>query len=192
MDKKIKKFNANPWGAKTGDCVIRALVLGIGIDYVQACKKLGVSYKKGHGLIRDSGISLDDVKSKFAEYFDIVQDYADDLEFVPDEFKDSKEDDDIRALELELGLDDSRYGITLSDFIDMYKDSGCYLVGLSTPDNKDGHIVFVNCNHGKNFAVDTFDSLKFIVDSFMRVKKTVPKDSPLHFKLDPVTKKFIV
>ena len=142
--------------------------------------------------MRDTGIALEDIKSKFAEYFDVVQDYYDDSQFVPDEFKGRKEDNDIKAIELELGLDDNRYGITLSDFIDMYKDSGCYLVGLCTPDNKDGRIVFVNCNHGKNFAVDTINSLGFIVDSFMRIKKTIPKDSPLHFKTDPVTKKFIV
>ena len=104
VDKNILKlFNANPWGARVGDCVIRALVLGIGIDYKEACKTLGVSFKNGRGLIRDTGIDLYDVKDKFKDYFDVVQDYYEDIDFVPDEYADSKINDQMNAIERSIG-----------------------------------------------------------------------------------------
>ena len=41
------------------------------------------------------------------------------------------------------------------------------------------------CRRGKpGFAIDTFDSSDMIVDSFMQVVKTVPKDSPDHWVYD--------
>jgi hypothetical protein len=42
------------------------------MDYELVCKRLGVSFKRGRGLIRDTGIQLDDIKEKFNDYFDIV------------------------------------------------------------------------------------------------------------------------
>jgi hypothetical protein len=53
------------------------------------CKRLGVAWKYGKGLIRDTGIYLDDVKRVFGKYFDIIEDFTDNYAFVPDEFKDS-------------------------------------------------------------------------------------------------------
>jgi len=57
---------------------------------------------------------------------------------------------------------------------------------------QDGHIVFVNNAKGMNYAVDTFNSLDFLVDSYMRIKHRLPKSDPRHFKLDPITKEFVV
>ena len=54
-----------------------------------------MSYVKGKGLRRDTGINLDDIEEKFAEYFDIIEDYYDNFAFVPDEFKDSPENDEL-------------------------------------------------------------------------------------------------
>jgi hypothetical protein len=42
------------------------------MDYEKVCKRLGVAYKRGWGLIRDTGIKLDNIKDKFDEYFDKV------------------------------------------------------------------------------------------------------------------------
>jgi hypothetical protein len=70
------------------------------MDYRAVCKNLNVSWKAGTGLIRKTGIDLNDVKRIFDEYFDIVEDYIDDFNFVPDEFKNSKFNDDIVAFEL--------------------------------------------------------------------------------------------
>jgi len=92
----LKKFNVNPWHKRIGDCAIRSLVIGLGFDYRAACKQLGVSYKNGHGLIRDTGIDLYDIKTKFSEFFDIVEDFNDERDFVPDEFKGSEDDERIR------------------------------------------------------------------------------------------------
>jgi hypothetical protein len=89
------KFNYNPWKVSTGDCAIRAIVAATGLDYRVVCKKLGVSWKNGKGLIRDSGINLDLIKNKFNNYFDIVEDFTEDLNFVPDEFKNSSENYDL-------------------------------------------------------------------------------------------------
>lgn len=72
LEKPIKMFSFNPWKAKVGDCAIRAIVAAIGMRYELVCKELGVSWKRGKGLIRDTGIDLDKIKSTFDSYFDIV------------------------------------------------------------------------------------------------------------------------
>ena len=58
LEKPIKFFSFNPWKAHVGDCAIRAVVAAIGMRYELVCKELGVSWKKGRGLIRDTGIDL--------------------------------------------------------------------------------------------------------------------------------------
>ena len=88
-------FNFNPWKKNISDCTIRAVVAATGLDYREVCKRFGVSYVKGKGLRRDTGINLDDIEEKFAEYFDIIEDYYDNFTFVPDEFKDSPENDEL-------------------------------------------------------------------------------------------------
>lgn len=189
----MKKFNANPWHQRIGDCAIRALVIGLGFDYRAACKQLGVACKSGYGLVRSTGIDLYDIKAKFSSFFDIVEDFNEQQDFVPDEFKGSDDDARIQDIEASL-LVPGTFGITLRDFLEMYADQGQFLVGLVTNDQKqDGHIVFVNCAKGMNYAVDTYtSSLDFLVDSFMRIKQRLPKDDPRHFRLDPVTKEFVV
>jgi len=52
-------FNYNPWKAHVGDCAIRAVVAATGLDYREVCKRLHVSYARGKGLRRDTGIDLD-------------------------------------------------------------------------------------------------------------------------------------
>ena len=88
-------FNFNCYGKHISDCAIRAVVAATGLDYREVCKRFGVSYVKGKGLRRDTGINLDDIEEKFAEYFDIIEDYYDNFAFVPDEFKDSPENDEL-------------------------------------------------------------------------------------------------
>lgn len=82
-------FNFNPWNARAPDCAIRAVSAATGLDYREVCKRLGVSWKKDKGLVRDSGIDLNDVEYVFDEYFDIIEDYYDNYNFVPDEYKDT-------------------------------------------------------------------------------------------------------
>lgn len=188
----LKKFNANPWHKIIGDCAIRALVLGLGFDYKVACKQLGVACKKGHGLVRDTGIDLYDIKSKFSSFFDIVEDFGDSQDFVPDEFKGTDDDIMVKSMEGSMKVPGT-FGITLRDFIELYADQGLFLVGLvSDDDDQYGHVVFVNNLPGMNYAVDTFDSLNFLVDAFMRVKHRLPASDPRHYRLDPKTKEFIV
>ena len=83
-------FNFNCYGKNIDDCAIRAVVAATGLDYREVCKRFGVSYVKGKGLRRSTGIGLDVIEEKFGEYCDIVEDYYDNYDFVPDEFKDSK------------------------------------------------------------------------------------------------------
>ena len=195
------KINFNPWKKNIDDCAIRSIAAAIGMDYREVCKRLNVSWKNGIGLIRKTGIDLNDVKRVFDEYFDIVEDYIDDFSFVPDEFKDSKFNDDIIAFELQNGIDTSYSGLTVEEFIQNFKDQGKFLVGCVTnPDavnrtarTEGGHLVCVNCLKGKRQGFyDTWDSSEMFVDSYMRVRKTVPLDSPLHWKYDRDKKQFIV
>lgn len=116
-----KNANFNPWGAHVGDCAIRGISAATGLDYRVVCKMLHVSYKNGQGLIRDTGIDLNDIEQVFSEYFDIVEDFYDNAEFVPPEMVGSPE-------ALELDAFDSANGIeapsktTLEEFIYTFKN----------------------------------------------------------------------
>ena len=193
-------FNFNPWKKNISDCAIRAVVAATGLDYRAVCKRFGVSYVKGKGLRRDTGIDLDDIEEKFAEYFDIIEDYYDNFAFVPDEFKDSPENDELQRFELQNDID-SVSGNTLNDFCDQYAGQGTFLVSLegnpksaNVVARKGGHIVCVKLNNNakRQGFIDTWDSGDMRVDAYMRVVKTEPKDSPLHWKYDNEQHKFIV
>lgn len=194
------KFNYNPWKAKIGDCAIRSIVAATGLDYREVCKRLGVAWKYGKGLIRDTGIDLEDVKRVFGKYFDIIEDFTDNYAFVPDEFKDSQEDDELRTLELQYGITDDSSGITLKEFIDQFENQGAFLVSCignpnatNTNARSGGHLVYVQCIPGKRHGfIDSWDSSEMLVDAYMRVIKKEPFDSPLHWKYDHENHKFIV
>lgn len=195
------KFNFNPWKANVGDCAIRAIVAATGLDYRAVCKQLGVSYKKGRGLIRDTGIDLQEIEIVFSDYFDIIEDFYDNNEFVPDEMRGSKEDLELAKFDL-LNDIDAVSRTTLNEFIEMYRGNGTFLVSLDrNPEAKNvsarregGHIVCVKCNPRlkKQGFIDTWDSGEMLVDAYMRVAKTEPKDSPLHWKYDREKHQFIV
>lgn len=195
-------FNFNPWKAHIGDCAIRAISAATGLDYREVCKKLGVSYKNGHGLIRDTGIDLNDIYKVFGDYFDIVEDYYDNYAFTPDEFKGSKEDEEMRRFDELHGID-AVSKTTLNDFCDEFAGQGKFLVGLvGNPEakipqyrNKNaGHIVYVNLspNAKRQGFVDNFDSGELLVDAYMRLNKVEPKSSPKHYKYDMKNHKFVL
>lgn len=194
-----KNANFNPWGAHVGDCAIRGISAATGLDYRVVCKMLHVSYKNGQGLIRDTGIDLNDIEQVFSEYFDIVEDFYDNTEFVPPEMVGSPE-------ALELDAFDSANGIeapsktTLEEFIYTFKNQGVFLVSLVGNPNaqrpvcrKGGHIVCVRCVQGKPHCfIDTFSSHEMFVDAYMRVARMEPTSSSLHWKYDFQNKKFIL
>lgn len=193
-------FNFNPFGKMIDDCAVRAIVAATGLDYRIVCKRLGMAYAKGRGLVRQSGVDLNDIKQKFNSYFDIVEDYYENYDFVPDEYKDSKENDELQAFDIANGID-AVSNDTLNDFCNLFAGQGTFLVALApTKDSKNtlartnGHIVCAKL--GKNARrqgfVDTWDSGDMRVDTYMRVAKTEPKDSPLHWKYDIKKHKFIV
>lgn len=190
-------FNFNCYGKRINDCAIRAVVAATGLDYREVCRRFGVSYVKGKGLRRDTGIGLDVIEEKFGEYCDIVEDYYDNFDFVPDEFKDSKQNDDMLQFELQNGID-SISGNTLNDFCAQYAGQGTFLISLEkdskTNNRPAGHIVCAKLNRGakRQGFIDTWDSGDLKVDAYMRVVKTEPKDSPLHWKYDREQHKFIV
>ena len=204
MQKNSKwiNFNFNPWKAHTGDCAIRSISGATGLDYREVCKQLGVSYKNGKGLIRNIGIDLNDIKEKFNDYFDIVEDYYENYEFTPDEFKGSDEDLEMRKFEELQGID-AVSKTTLNEFCDEFTGQGKFLVGLvGNPEAKvpefrsrdAGHIVYVNLspNAKRQGFIDTFDSGDMLVDSYMRLRKVEPKSSPRHFKYDMDTHQFVL
>lgn len=152
---KLIKFNFNAWRQNISDCAIRAVVAATGLDYREVCKRFGVSYKKGKGLIRDTGIGLDQIEETFSEYFDIVEDFYNNYDFVPDEMKGSKEDLEMQKFDILNGITDGATKTTLNEFIDMFKNQGSFLVSLienpeaiNSVSRKGGHIVCVNCRRG--------------------------------------------
>lgn len=96
INPKLLVFNYNPWGQHIADCAIRAISAATGLDYRVVCKMLGCSYKNGYGLIRDTGVPLKKVRKVFNKHFDVIEDFYADFNFVPDEFKGSREDEELR------------------------------------------------------------------------------------------------
>lgn len=137
----------------------------------------------------------------FKDYFDIVEDYYDNYDFVPDEFVGSEEDAEIQAMDLKFGIDPISQ-TTLDEFIEDFKNQGVFLVSLAgNPKAKHnaskgrecGHIVCVQCVPGKRQGfIDTWDCSEMLIDAYMRVKNREPVDSPNHWKYDRVKKQFIV
>lgn len=195
QEKPVKIFSFNPWKAHVGDCAIRAICAAIGMKYELVCKEFNVAWKNDQGLIRDTGIDLELIKNTFDEYFDHVEDYSEEL---PPELMDDPAFTQARFLDAAYGIDDDSSGITLAEFLELYSDQGTFLVGLvGNPDaqnpnaRKGGHIVCAKCLKGKSgFAIDTWNSEEMLVDSFMRVKKTIPKDDPRHWVWDAKNKCF--
>lgn len=110
--KTFYRFNFNPWKQRIGDCAIRAVSAGIGMSYIDVCKALHVAWKKGYGLVRDTGIDLEDIKKTFNDYFGNVTDFS---EEVPDELKDMA--DELTKFDAEHGIDTESSGITIEEFI---------------------------------------------------------------------------
>ena len=50
----IRRFNANPWRKNIPDCAVRAIVMAIGMKYELVCRKLGMAWRRGYGLVRGS------------------------------------------------------------------------------------------------------------------------------------------
>lgn len=193
----IKYFNANPWRKNIPDCAVRAIVMAIGMKYELVCRKLGMAWRRGYGLVRGFGVTLFDIKKAFGEYFDVVQDFN---EKMPPELAASGEFADTLAIDARLGVAENTSGGTLAEFLDLYEGQGTFLVGLvgdpsaknpSHRDPSDGHIVCTRCLRGmEGFAIDTYDSSDMAVDAFMRVSKRVPKDSPDHWVYDKASRRF--
>lgn len=155
-----------------------------------------MSWKRGKGLLRDSGIDLELIKEKFDPWFDIVEDYTEEL---PPELANDPAFTQAAFLDAALGVDDQPTGITLAEFLELYRGAGTFLVGLVPNPHAErascrrpgGHIVCARCFRGKEpYAIDSWRSDQLLVDSFMRVKKTLPKDDPRHWVWDPEHKCF--
>lgn len=127
--KYLKAYNFNPWNKHLSDCSIRAIVAATGLCYEEVCRRLKLKFKNGYGLVRDSGVELYDIEHVFDEYFDIVEDYYDNQDFVPDEFKDSLENTEMDMIDATLGVD-AVSNDTLEDFIELNKGQGVFLVSL--------------------------------------------------------------
>ena len=165
--------------------------MAIGMKYELVCKAFGVAWKSGKGLVRDTGIWLEDIKRVFGEYFGNVVDFSEDM---PAELADDPEFIEMMKMDTELGVSEQTSGITLAEFLDLYEGQGQFLVGLvgnPMAENKvvsnpeDGHIVCARCIPGKaGYAIDTFDSSEMIVDSFMHIVKSVPRTDPRHYVYD--------
>ena len=176
MSQYFKRFNFNPWKQRIGDCAIRSTSIALNMSYVAVCNAFHVKWKNGYGLVRDTGIDLDQIKNTFGDYFGNVTDFSEEL---PMELQ--TKDDEMTKFDLANGIDSSSSGITVNEFVDMFQNEGRFLVGCLSPKKKEGHIVYVNAD--KKYFIDTFDCGNFIVDSWMQIEKVVPKEDPRRLKL---------
>lgn len=165
-------FNANKWGKDAPDCAIRSLVLGIEMDYEVICKKLGVACTPDKGYADDYGIDLYDLQEKFSQYLGNVEDDLDTA------------DDPINAF---------LHAPSLARWLTDHAADNCrYLVYLDDDSQMDGgHIVYANCKDpNRPYFIDTSDVSTMPVQAWIRVKKTVPRSSRVHYKYDTKTKRF--
>ena len=90
----------------------------------------------------------------------------------------------------------------MNEFCEQYSGQGTFLVSLEgDPKSSNpaiartaGHIVCAKLGRKarRQGFIDTWDSGDMRVDAYMRVVKTEPKDSPLHWRYDREQHKFIV
>jgi len=164
----FRRYNRNPWNKNLPDCAIRATSLAINLPYVDVCKRLNVSFKTGHGLIRDSGIYLEKIKAAFDDYFDVVVDFEEQLpqDMIPNIdydtaslFDDDEEYDGEKNSEM-----------NLVEWMNINRGTGLYIVGLHSPYSSGGaHLVCASTLTMKFF--DTWDCSSWKVDAWMRVRK---------------------
>ena len=166
----FRKYNANPWKLNLPDCAIRATSVALNMPYVDVCRRLNVSFKRGHGLIRDCGIYLNKIKSAFDEYFDVVVDFSEELppEDIPSVDYDTThlfDDED----EFELPQQNSE--MDLAQWMELNRGLGIFVVGLHSPAGMScgGHLVCASTLSMKFF--DTWDCSKWKIDAWMRVRK---------------------
>lgn len=200
-NKKFIDFNFNPYKAHIDDCAVRAITAALGMRYELVCKQLGVSWRKGSGLIRSSGITLDVINSRFDEWFDVVQEFSGDYDSMPDDLKNDPEFQDLESLSITMGINNYTTGITLNDFCEMFAKQGIFLVGLAPNPNsrngycrrEGGHIVCAKClkKYSVGYFIDTWDSGDMLVDSWMRVSKVIPPEDPRHWVFDKATHSFV-
>ena len=167
----FRELNFNPFRKRLPDCAVRAVCAGLKLRYARVCRELGVPFKVGKGMDTDAGIDLEDIKRKFAPYFDVVEDAKEaSWENRPEEFADMPFDP-------EFDLDED-LGIDLNDFCEIYRNQGMFLVALTNTDEVRqltgevvGHIVYCNLTPGSQYFIDTWDSSSLMVQAFMRIKK---------------------
>lgn len=164
------RYNANPWNKRLPDCAIRSVALATGLPYVDVCKKLGVSFEEGHGLLKDDDLYLRQIKNAFDDYFDFVITDVDEKlnpKDVPDiDFDTASLFDDEEA-----GFVEDRKGkLNLIEWMELYRGQGVFLVALMNPTvENSGHIVCVSTNNMHFY--DTWDCSDWKVFAWMRVKK---------------------
>ena len=160
------RYNANPGKADIPDCAVRSVSLALKMPYVDVCRRLGVSFRDGHGLIRNSGIYMQKLKDEFDDYFDVVVDFEEEL---PDDALPEVEYDTAALFD-----DGEIYGrndeMTLSEWMELNRGTGRYIVGLHSPSSKaNGHLVCVSTNRMEFY--DTWDCSDWKVDAWMRVRR---------------------
>lgn len=174
----FKKFNANKWGKLHGDCAIRSLVIGLGIDYEVICKKLGVKCVKGEGYVAEdgnegTGIDLELIQKTFASFLGDIQDVL-------------LADPDIDPVKAMLDAE------PLADWLKhkKYKTPGLYLIFLDdNKENDGGHIVFANClSQPYYYDISNCDDMP--VQAWIKINKRIKSDSKYHYKYNKETRKF--
>lgn len=71
--KNFRNINYNKWRKNVGDCVIRAIVGALGLDYEIACKLMKVDCKKEIGFTGDDGIDLYDLEKTFKKWLGPIE-----------------------------------------------------------------------------------------------------------------------
>lgn len=178
-------FNANYFGRKTGDCVIRALCLTTGYGYRKLCEMFGIPFVMGFGWGwgNNQGITKDEMDRFASEYGIIEEVYCDDI-FM--DWINGDVDDDMMDPSDGFSLED----MVLNKFIP--NRPGYRNLIFNTRSNKvryrsgdfKMHCVAVDNQKNTYFDTDTNETAKYsLVMSIYRVipGKICKPDSPDHY-----------
>lgn len=186
---KIVKFNANPFGKVSRDCLIRALVPSTRCGYETLCKmfirvdpELGESYESGFGMTR--GIPLN-VFPEFIDKYSIFdfEKIETDAEFDLS-YRDLKDYDEYGGLTLRTWMDNLD---TTGDVVAL-----CKLKPTDVWSNPDVmlnnttkyHATYIRFGGGEATAYDLDDTRNAIVMALYKVNGHIKKDSRFYWETE--------
>jgi hypothetical protein len=185
---KFIKFNANPFGKVTNDCLIRALVLGTRCGYRSLCNlfvkvdpSLKGNYEPGFGMTK--GIPLNDFPKFVKEYGMFgIEKIETDAEFTLS-YRDLKDYDEYGGLTLRTWMDNLEVTGDIIAICKLKPTDVWSNPEVMLNDTTKYHAIYTHFGHDAT-AYDLDDTRNSIVMALYKVNGKIKKDSRLYWKTE--------